>query len=62
MFMLFEPIGIFQDLNIFLFLQAIPIPSSRAASLHEVFNLAADRMGFKFEILKRMFLLVNYEL
>ncbi|KAL8093926.1 zinc finger CCCH domain-containing protein 64 [Apium graveolens] len=33
-------------------LQAIPIPSSRAASLHVVFNLAAERMGFKFQIFK----------
>lgn len=33
-------------------LQAIPIPSSRAASLPVVFNLAAERMGFKFQIFK----------
>ncbi|XP_041005557.1 zinc finger CCCH domain-containing protein 64 [Juglans microcarpa x Juglans regia] len=34
-------------------LQAIPIPSSRAAAVQDIFNLAAEKLGFKFVALKR---------
>ncbi|XP_024017167.1 zinc finger CCCH domain-containing protein 64 [Morus notabilis] len=33
-------------------LQAIPVPSSKAAALQNIFNLAADKLGFKFAIKK----------
>ncbi|XP_059432587.1 zinc finger CCCH domain-containing protein 64 [Corylus avellana] len=32
--------------------QAIPIPSSRAAAVQDIFNLAAEKLGFKFVALK----------
>ncbi|KAK3014714.1 hypothetical protein RJ639_008384, partial [Escallonia herrerae] len=34
-------------------LQAIPIPSSRASVVQDIFNLAAEKLGFKFMALKR---------
>ncbi|WCJ42686.1 CwfJ-like family protein / zinc finger (CCCH-type) family protein [Euphorbia peplus] len=33
-------------------LQAVPVPSSRVASLKDIFNMAADRLGFKFLTMK----------
>lgn len=33
-------------------LQAIPIPLSRASAVHDIFNLAAEKLGFKFMLLK----------
>ncbi|KAL2553721.1 Zinc finger CCCH domain-containing protein 64 [Forsythia ovata] len=33
-------------------LQAVPIPSSRASSAEDIFNLAANKLGFKFSTIK----------
>ena len=33
-------------------LQAIPIPFSRASAVQDIFNLAAEKLGFKFMVLK----------
>uniref|UniRef100_A0A803NTJ9 C3H1-type domain-containing protein n=1 Tax=Cannabis sativa TaxID=3483 RepID=A0A803NTJ9_CANSA len=33
-------------------LQVIPVPSSKAAAVQNIFNFAADKMGFKFEVTK----------
>ncbi|KAJ9547892.1 hypothetical protein OSB04_020435 [Centaurea solstitialis] len=33
-------------------LQAIPIPLSRASAVQDIFNLAAEKLGFKFTVLK----------
>ncbi|KAK4602637.1 hypothetical protein RGQ29_011595 [Quercus rubra] len=34
-------------------LQAIPVPSSRAAAVQDIFNLAAEKLGFKFVALRK---------
>ncbi|GMY36305.1 zinc finger CCCH domain-containing protein 64 [Fagus crenata] len=34
-------------------LQAIPIPSSRAAAVQDIFNLASEKLGFKFVVLSK---------
>ncbi|XP_062091034.1 zinc finger CCCH domain-containing protein 64 [Humulus lupulus] len=33
-------------------LQVIPVPSSKAAAVQNIFNFAADKMGFKFAVMK----------
>lgn len=38
-------------------MQAIPIPSSRAAAVQDIFNLAAEKLGFKFVATRCKFLM-----
>lgn len=41
-------------------LQAIPVPLSRASAVQDIFNLAAEKLGFKFMVLKSKWLFLFY--
>ena len=40
-------------------LQVIPVPLSRASAVQDIFNLAAEKLGFKFMVLKGKLVVTN---
>lgn len=58
MFLRFTSCSIFFSIS-FEFMQAVPVPTSRAPAVQDIFNLAAEKLGFKFVTLKSKFLVTR---